>query len=269
MSLPLRTGGRGVCIAAAPWSKTRRTRLVIIVAMTCDVERLINALIGAEMLAQRKHAEDAAPGQRPARVVTVSCSYGTRGEELARLLADTLNVCCYDREILDQVARRAQLDVELLKSLDQHARCSRADWWRSVLKGEPVSRDDYRRQLVKVVLGIAHSGAVIVGRGANLILGAGQAFRVRVVGSLDACAARVAAREGMDLSMARQRVQQADAQRAAYIRKLYGADINDSTNYDLVMNSDRLSLQGMTEVVSAALRVADTPLPDADTRAEP
>lgn len=223
--------------------------------MNCDVERLIKALVGAEMLAQHRRAGEPASGQ-PLPLVTLSCGYGTDGEELARRLADRLGVCCYDREILDQVAHRTQLDVELVRALDEHARRSRGEWWRSVLKGEPLSRDDYRRHLVKVILAIAPGGGVVVGRGANLILAAGEALRVRVVGSARTCAGRVARHEAMDAGSALQRVRQMDAQRAAYIRKLYGADIKDSTAYDLIMNSDRLPLQGMLDVVLAALRAA-------------
>lgn len=62
-------------------------------------ERLINALIGAEMQAQRKYAEDTAAGRRRCRVVTVSCAYAAQGEGLARLPADRLGIPCYDREI--------------------------------------------------------------------------------------------------------------------------------------------------------------------------
>lgn len=224
-------------------------------SMTCDVERLIKAMLGAEMLAQHKRAGERACGQPPP-LVTLSCGYGTAGEELARRLADRLGVCCYDREILDQVARRAQVDIELVRSLDQHARRSRGDWWHSVLKGELLSRDDYRRHLVKVILGIAQAGGVIVGRGANLVLEASEALRLRVVGSVDACAGRIAAQEAVDPVSARERVRQMDAQRAACIRKLYGADINDSTAYDLVMNSDNLPVDGMLDVALTALRAA-------------
>jgi hypothetical protein len=88
-------------------------------AMKSAVERLINALSGAEMLAQRKHAEDTAAGRRRCRGVTVSCAYAAQGEELARLPADRLGIHCYDREILDKVARRAQVDVELVMNSDR------------------------------------------------------------------------------------------------------------------------------------------------------
>ncbi|MGD2073673.1 MAG: cytidylate kinase-like family protein [Gammaproteobacteria bacterium] len=223
-------------------------------AMTCDVERLVNALIGAHMLAQRKHDQDMAARRRPGTVVTVSHGHGSKGSAVARRLADRLGLCCYDRDLLEKVARRAQVDVELVKSLDEHARLRRGEWWHSVLRGEALSRDDYRRHLVKVVLGIAATGGVVVGRGANLILGPGEAFRLRVVGTLERCAARVAEREGLDTEAARRRVERVNGERASYIHRLYAADIHDSTSYDLVMNSDGLAVEGMVDVVITGMR---------------
>jgi cytidylate kinase len=223
--------------------------------MSCDVERLVNALVGSELLAQRKHAEDMAQrGSRP--VVTVSRDHGAEGEAVARSVADRLGLCCYDRKILDEVARRAQVDIELVKSLDEHARLMRGEWWRSVLKGEILSRDDYRGHLVKVVLGIAGTGGVIVGRGANLILSKGEAFRVRVVGSLERCAQRAAQQEGLDVDSARRRVRDVNGERSRYLRRLYAADIHDSKTYDLVVNSDRLPVEGMVDVIVTGMRAA-------------
>lgn len=74
-------------------------------AMRCDVERLVNALIGAEMLAQRKHAEDLAARRRLRPVVTVSRAHGAQGEAVAGGVAARLGLCGYDRDILDKVAR--------------------------------------------------------------------------------------------------------------------------------------------------------------------
>jgi cytidylate kinase len=226
--------------------------------MICDVERLIEALIGAEVLAQRKRAEDRAAIQEPRPVVTLSRGWGTPGRAVARHIADRLGICCYDREVLEQVARRARVDIELVRSLDEHARLSRGEWWQAVLKGQQLSRDDYRRHLVQVVVGIAHTGGVILGRGANFILGAGGAFRVRVLGSPERCADRLARQQGLDRAAARRRLEQVDGERARYIRRLYGADIDDGRRYDLVMNSDRLDVRGMVEVVMAGIGAAGT-----------
>jgi hypothetical protein len=63
-------------------------------SMTCDVERLIGAPVGAELLRQRKQAKggDQAAASRP--VVTLSCGFGSGGEALGRRIAAALGICC-------------------------------------------------------------------------------------------------------------------------------------------------------------------------------
>lgn len=225
-------------------------------SMTCDVERLISALVGAQLLQQRKQAERDGEAAALRPVVTLSCGMGTGGEALARRIAATLDLCCYDRDIVDAVARRAQVDVELVESLEAHARLSRGQWWHGILKGEALSPDDYRRHVGKVVLALACHGGVIIGHGANLILGPERAFRVRVTGSLTGRAQRVASDENCDPVRARERVEAQDAQRRDNLRRLFGADIDDASGYDLVLNADRWTLQLMTDIVLFALRTA-------------
>jgi cytidylate kinase len=66
----------------------------------------------------------------------------------------------------------------------------------------------------------------------------------------------VARREDLDLAAARRRVQEVDAERARFTRKLYHAEVDASLGYDLVLNSDRLPVEGMVELVLEALRIA-------------
>jgi cytidylate kinase len=157
---------------------------------------------------------------------------------------------------VDAVALRAQVDIELVESLEAHARLSRAQWWHGVWKGQALSPDDYRRHLGNVVLALSRHGGVIIGHGANLILGPEAAFRVRVTGSLSGRAKRVARYQAIDTDSARERVEAQDVQRRDYLRRLFGAGIDDASGYDLVLNADRWTLQPMTEIVLFALRTA-------------
>jgi cytidylate kinase len=104
------------------------------------------------------------------------------------------------------------------------------------------------------VLGISQTGGVILGRGANFILRDQQQFRLRVVGSLDVCAGRVAKRKGIDLVEARRRVAEVNSQRAAFVRDFLGADTTRPEAYDLVVNTDRLSVDAIVEMVMLAMR---------------
>ena len=96
---------------------------------------------------------------------------GTAKGGIIFAIADRLGVRCCDREILEGVASRAHVDVELVNTLDEHVKGIEGNWWQSLFKGERLSREQYYHHLVKVVLSISRNGGVIVGRGAHLILG--------------------------------------------------------------------------------------------------
>jgi cytidylate kinase len=95
-----------------------------------------------------------------------------------------------------------------------------------------------------------------------MILGPELCFRVRITGSLEQCAQRIADREGVGIQEAEQRVIETDRERAEYIRVIYGADIADSGHYDLVLNSDRYSQEQMLEMILIAMRDSGYVLPE-------
>ncbi len=236
---------------------------VIIVTMKCNVERLIDALVGAAVMADRKNGNKSAEQKRQTYVVTVSRNYGAQGKAVAQLLADRLGVRCCDREILQGVARRANVDVDLVKTLDEHVKRIKGDWWHGLINGKSFSREQYFHHLVKVVLSISRNGGVIVGRGAHLILGPQRAFRVRIVGTLPRCAERIAAREHLGIAAARQRVLDVDGERSEYIRELYDVDIEDAGFYDLVLNSDRFDVETIVESILFAMQGVGYVIPEA------
>jgi len=223
--------------------------------MKCSAERLIEALVAVDLAQERKAVEEQARAARRASyVVTVSRGYGSLGKQMALKLADRLGVRCCDRMILEAVAKRAAVDLDLVRKLDETVRRAGIEPWKAMFAGRTLSDQRFQDHLVKVILNIAKQGGVIVGRGAHLILGPEQAFRVRISGSLDVCAARVAEREQIDLADARERVQAIDRQRDAYLRKYFGASVVDCSDYDLVLNSDRFSIEQMIGLVLSAMQ---------------
>jgi cytidylate kinase len=231
--------------------------------MKCNVERLIEALVGAAVMAERNKSNESAEQKRQVYVVTVSRNYGAQGKAVAQLLADRLGVRCCDRDILQGVARRANVDVDLVRTLDEHVKRIKGNWWHGLINGKSFSREQYFHHLVKVVLSVSLNGGVIIGRGAHLILGPERAFRVRIVGSLPRCAERIAARENLDIEAARQRVLKIDGERSEYIRELYDVDIEDAGFYDLLLNSDRFDVESMVESILFGMQRAGYVIPEA------
>ena len=233
--------------------------------MRCNAERLIEALIAMEVMQmQQQEAEKKEKLRQKAEiyVVTVSRDFGSMGKLVAQLLADTLEVRCCDRFILQEVARRAHVDEELVKVLDEHVSKLNDHWWQHLLNKDAFSYEDYYHYLVKTVLAISRTGGVIIGRGANNILGTKRAFRVRITGSVEQCAKRVASRENISTKESIKLVREVNSERAEYIKRLYDTDINNNTGYDLILNSDRYDRVQMVDLILDAMEKAGYKLPD-------
>jgi hypothetical protein len=154
------------------------------------------------------------------------------------------------------VAERANVDVGLVERLDETVKNIGSDWWLTLFGNRSYPRERYLHHLVKVVLNISLKGGVIVGRGAHLILGREHCFRVRIVGSPKQCAQRISLREGIDFDAAVRRVEQVDRERAEYLQELYGVHANDSSNFDLVLNTDRFTVEESVAVILAGMQQA-------------
>ncbi len=107
----------------------------------------------------------------------------------------------------------------------------------------------------ETVLRLAQSGnAVIVGRGGNFITrGIATALHVRLVGSLEIRIRSFARIYKVSRDEAVKEVARRDRARKNYILENFRQDINDVTNYDLVLNTDELSDSDAAQIISVAL----------------
>lgn len=186
-------------------------------------------------------------------VCTVSTAAGAGGREVAKGLAARLDVGFFDKRILQGVAKETHTDPEILRRLDERVAGMRGAWLRSLLTGQDLSKETFRRNLINVVLGIGCKGGVILGRGGNFILAHRPVLRVRIIGSPSLCATRIAKRQGIAPAAAELERRQTDHDRREFIRTLFRHDIADPLGYDLVLNSDRLALKALTEIAVLAL----------------
>ena len=160
--------------------------------------------------------------------MTVSRQHGAGGAEVARTLAAELGLDLFDREIIQRIAESTHLSERVVSSLDEKDRELLADWLSALSSRSYLSPMEYRYHLSRVVGAVAHhGGAVILGRGAHLILGQGEALRVLVVAPLEARVRAVMEREGLAEREARQRIVTVEADRKAFLMKHFHADFAD------------------------------------------
>lgn len=198
-----------------------------------DEQAVIRALTQA---AEAK--EETTTGGPRAPVITISRTMGSGGNEIGQLVAQELGLPCYCHEVLDNVAKEAKVHESLMNQL--HERLTKASdaWLYSAVFGKNVTKDDYLHRLVTTVRGLYQSGGVIMGRGANVILAGRDVLRVRVTGSVKACAKRLAMQEGLELDDARKKVRASNKARGEFTWKMFKKRCNDPTNYDITINTD-------------------------------
>jgi len=173
-------------------------------------------------------------------LITLSRDYGSGGEKIADHLARSLGVAVYDREILDAVSNNAGVDKYLLAQLDDKVGDLRDEWALSLLTGQNLLADNYRRHLINVVLAISRHGGIIIGRGAHIILAQRHAFRLRIVGSVEQCALRLAAEGEIDIAEAQHQTAHMNHQRSQFVWDHFRQRLNDPAAFDLILNTDRL-----------------------------
>jgi cytidylate kinase len=189
-----------------------------------------------------------------APIVTISREPGSGGVFVAQQLSQKLGFEVFHQEVLHEMAKRAEISEQLLATLDERGLSVLEDWISSLVHERHLWPDQYLRHLMNVIGTIGkHGRAVVIGRGANFILPPEQRFRVRVTSPRRVRIENVAREYDLSPAEAKRRVINTESNRRAFIRKYFNADIADPTNYDLVINTETLTVVHAVNIIGAAL----------------
>ena len=220
----------------------------------------IEAMVNRQLMRLAVKKQNAAPKQKvesgpppPLRVITISRQTGSGGRAIAKRLAETLGLEFVDRQILDYITQNSGAREKLIASLDERTRSGADLWVEGILRGRYVDRSEYTHWLVKSVTAMAeHGDAVILGRAGNVILSPRGGLHVRVVAPRDLRIANLVNHKGMTLAEADHWVKISDEERSGFYRKHFSADIDNPEDYNLIVNTGRVSLDGALEMILAA-----------------
>jgi cytidylate kinase len=164
---------------------------------------------------------------------------------------------CYDRQIVDYVARDLQVAERVITSLDENTRGYIEAWAVSYMSGKHLETTEYARHLVRVVRALVqHGPCVIVGRGAYLILKSvkDRGLAVRVMAPFEVRVARVAEANNISHEKAQEQVRDSDHSRSEYLRSVFGRYADDPLQFDLVINTEVLDVPQTADVIVATVR---------------
>jgi cytidylate kinase len=197
------------------------------------------------------------------QVITVEREYGSHGAEYAHRLAERLGWKVIDSCIIDDVARKAGVEPNLVKRCDERIdpwfyRFNKSIWFGSLerLPGHPDVFDS--EKMVEFIrhylLEQAEQGhCVVVGRGAACTLAkAPGAFHVFVYAALARKVRWLEEHFPEHAKDAEREILATDRRRAEYIRRYHQREWDDRRLYHLMMNS----CMGMDAMVEATLEAA-------------
>lgn len=197
------------------------------------------------------------------RVITVEREYGSHGAEYAHRLAERLGWRVIDSCIIDDVARKAGVEPNLVKRCDERIdpwfyRFNKSIWFGSLerLPDQPDVFDSERMVefIRSYLLEQADKGnCVVVGRGAACTLAkAPGAFHVFVYAALSRKIRWLEEHFPEHAKDAEKEILATDRRRAEYIRRYHQREWDDRRLYHLMMNS----CMGMDAMVDATIEAA-------------
>lgn len=225
-----------------------------------SVEQLIEQQIGRWELARHRKAHQERPGRgKLGRLyfgpyLLISREKGAGGRQAANLIGQRLGWQVFDRQIVDAIAQRTRMRQQLVENLDEKTRGGLEEFLRNVLTKE-IGSTDYLTCLRQVLVTLGQQGdVVIVGRGAEYILPAQFGLRVSMVAPFDVRAERIARAGGLTPENASPLVAKVDHERKDFVHSSFLKDWRDPLNYDLVVNTGPLTVEGTAEIVLATLK---------------
>ena len=159
----------------------------------------------------------------------------------------------------DEVARREERAPGLLERLARTLATASPEMFITTAE-TPIPVDTEEDTLVTMTEHViaeaaAEGRVVLVGRGAQAVLATRpNALHVYVIASMPFRRRVAIERLGVSPTDADKVIQETDTQRDEYVKTRYGRDRQDLTQYDLVLNAERLGFEGAAEIIVAEVR---------------
>ena len=220
--------------------------------------RSLDQIVGEQIANwQRRRIEQKKTGShRPLPCITISRDPGSGGAEVARHLAEDLEMDLVGVKIIQQIAEQADVSEKIITSLDEKGVLLRDSWIDSLFRTRHIWPDEYLRYLSKVVGTIGKQGnAIIMGRGGQFILPPEEAFRIRITALREIQIRNVMRSKNVDFETSEHYVYKTEADRNAFHCKYFSADWKNPIYYDLIVNTSYMGIEGAVAAVKAAFDV--------------
>lgn len=201
-------------------------------------------------------------------IITIGRQFGSGGRYVGRLLAEKLDIPFYDKELLSEAAKQSGICEEIMEEHDERPTRSLlfslvTGMQHHVGTGSfymdmPLNHRIFLAQFDAIRKLAGEGSCVIVGRCADYVLRDDpDTVSVFVKADMPSKIARAVKYYGVEEDKAEDRIRKADKQRASYYNYYATATWGDVENYDLVVDTGVLGVEGAVELIAKFLELRE------------
>ena len=199
-------------------------------------------------------------------IITIARQFGSGGHEIGKALSEKLSIPFYDKELISMAAKESGIDSEVFEHVDERATNSLLyslsmglysfGTGYSAMGDLPVNDRLYILQH-KIIKKLADEGpCVIVGRCADYILKEREnCVNIFIHADMEYRKKRAIELRGVDKARAEQVVNKTDKVRANYYSFYSGQKWGFAQNYDLCIDSSKLSTEQIVDLIVSYLGI--------------
>ncbi len=185
-------------------------------------------------------------------VVTISRQFGSLGRTIAQRLSETLQIDFYDRDIVEETAKRMGLPVSVISNKEENSNTTFFKRQYPLGMGMGSMQDEIFSIQENIIRDLAKKeSCIIVGRCADSILmDMENHLNVYVYAPMEARLRNCTEILKMDEKIARKMIREVDRSRELYHRRYCPEYSGPSTNKDLMIDSSHFGIDRTVSILA-------------------
>ncbi len=193
-------------------------------------------------------------------IVTISREFGCGAREIARELASRLGVMIYDRDLVDMTAKKAGVNVDIIKESDENLAKKGNRLFSEFGYGSTTSflSEDAIRVQAEVIQDIANKkeSCIIFGRCADYVLQEyPNVIKIFLYAPLQKRIEHIAENYQLSISDAQKLIKRVDRQRHDYYKYVTGYNRGDRENKDIMIDVSTYGVEGTVDLMCKAIQL--------------